>query len=159
MPGNVALRPATEADCELLFAWANDPATRAMSFKTAPIEHAEHVAWFTASVADPARRLFIAGDDAGAIGLVRFSLFGEHGAAEVGINLAPERRGQGLALPVLLAATEQARDLGVGLLIARIRPENAASRRAFSRAGYVLRGEEAVGSAAALRYELALRAP
>jgi len=49
MAGPVTLRTASLADCELVFDWANDPVTRAMSFNQAQITRAEHVAWFAAS--------------------------------------------------------------------------------------------------------------
>ncbi|HVJ13820.1 MAG TPA: GNAT family N-acetyltransferase [Polyangiaceae bacterium] len=158
MAGPVTLRTASLADCELVFDWANDPVTRAMSFNQAQITRAEHVAWFAASLDDERRQMFVAEDEAGALALVRFSAY-EHrpDAAEIGINLAPQRRGQGLGRAVLeLASTEAARR-GIRRLIARIRPENAASQRAFQRAGYELRAEEPIGEIVALRYEIDLQ--
>jgi len=57
---------------------------------------------------------------------------------------------------VLELASAQARAFGLRRLVARIRKENAASQRAFQRAGYALVGEEPVGEIVALRYEIEL---
>jgi RimJ/RimL family protein N-acetyltransferase len=157
MSGPVTLRPAGEADCELVFGWANDPATRAMSFNTAAISHEEHLRWFRTSLQGARRLLFIAEDGAGPIGVVRLSIDeDEPHRAEIGINLAPERRGQGRARPVLERASVTAAERGLSRLVARIRPENSASQRAFEGAGYRLAGREAVASGSALRYEIEL---
>ena len=40
------LRPATSADCDQYFEWANDPEVRANSFNQEPIPHDAHVRWF-----------------------------------------------------------------------------------------------------------------
>jgi RimJ/RimL family protein N-acetyltransferase len=151
------LRSARAGDCELVFGWANDPDTRAMSFSRATIAHAEHVAWFTASLESTRRRLFIAEDEQGPLALVRVSVYDRRpDTAEIGINLAPERRGQRLSSVVLERASSEARGRGLQRLVARIRRENTASQRAFQRAGYELVGEEPVGEIVALRYEIDL---
>jgi RimJ/RimL family protein N-acetyltransferase len=41
------LRPATPADCDQYFEWANDPEVRAISFNEQPISYESHVSWFT----------------------------------------------------------------------------------------------------------------
>ena len=88
---------------------------------------------------------------------MRLSVFDRRpDAAEIGINLAPERRGQRLSSVVLGCASAEARSFGLSRLVARIRQENAASQRAFQRAGYGLVAEEPVGEIVALRYEIDL---
>ena len=59
--------------------------------------------------------------------------------ASCSITVAPKRRGERLARP-LLAAGEQAllaRTIGPVEAVAAIRTDNAASRRLFARAGYL----------------------
>jgi RimJ/RimL family protein N-acetyltransferase len=69
------------------------------------------------------------------VGVVRFD--GRGGEAEVHIIIAPEARGRGVAARALGAACEHAsREMGYALIIARIKEDNAASRRAFARAGF-----------------------
>lgn len=133
----VTLRPALPEDVELVFRWANDPATRAASFKPAPIAHAEHVAWFEAQLARPDRHLRIATREGVPFGFLRLDRDAD--AADrctLSVNLAPEARGCGLGARALRAATTEAGRLGFRAITALVRPENEASVRAFLRAGY-----------------------
>jgi RimJ/RimL family protein N-acetyltransferase len=150
---DVTLRPATAADAEITFRWANDPETRAASFRSAAIERGEHERWLLRSLAGTERVLFIAERQGLPVGVLRLdrSLAGQ---AEIGITVAPEQRGQGLALQVLLAGIERARELGIERLVARIRPDNERSVRSFARAGFCRAEREAVHGQPALRYEL-----
>lgn len=152
MSARLRLRPAQEEDRDLIFAWANDPQTRAASFQRDPIDHATHCAWFVASLERADRRLFVlmVGDANAA--LLRLDL-GAPGEATVSINLAPDWRGQGLGAPALALLEAEARGLGARRLIAYIRAENAASLRAFARAGYHPARQEPVQGQDAWRYE------
>jgi RimJ/RimL family protein N-acetyltransferase len=127
-----------------------------MSFSTAPISAEAHARWFEKALSGQARRLFIAESDGAALGVLRLDFrIEERRTAEVGINLAESARGRGLAVPALAALSREARSLGVSKLVARIKPENAASRRAFERAGYSRIADAAHGDDI-LRYELSL---
>jgi len=164
---NVRLRPATQKDLERTFAWANDPDTRTASFRSALIERTVHQLWLSSSLERPDRKLWIAELDGEPIAVLRLDI-GEGGSvgsgsdagawAEVGLNLAPERRGQGLSSAVLAAGLCAARELGLTHLVARIRPSNERSIRCFQRAGFRAAGQEQVAGQAALRYELELPA-
>jgi len=171
---NLRLRPATQKDLERTFAWANDPDTRTASFRSALIERTVHQLWLSSSLERPDRKLWIAELDGEPIAVLRLDLCegacgegagassagaSDAGAwAEVGLNLAPERRGQGLSGAVLAAGLRAARDLGLTRLVARIRPSNERSIRCFTRAGFRAAGQEQVAGQAALRYELDLPA-
>ncbi len=121
------LRPATLDDARRLFEWRNDPVTRAMSVHRDPVAWDDHLAWLEASLANPLRRILIA-EDGVPLGTVRLD---RDIRTEVSITLAPSARGHGRAAPILRLATE-----GRGPFIARIRPDNPASRRAFEAAGF-----------------------
>ena len=90
------LRPAVESDRDLVFVWANDPLTRAMSFSSEPISATDHARWFAKALAGHGRRLFVAESDGAPLGVLRldFSTEARH-SAEVGINLAESARGRG----------------------------------------------------------------
>ena len=152
----VEVRPATTADAALLLTWANDPDTRAASFHTAPIAPDEHAAWLARSLTLPTRRLFIGMVGAEPVGHVRLDA-GDVGEAEVGISIAPERRGQGLGAGLLAAGIEAGRcdpELAVGRFVARVRTGNEASIRLFEGAGFVLRETGRCDGAPCLIYEL-----
>ncbi len=145
------IRPAAEADCGLLFDWANDPRVREMSFSAAEMRYETHEAWFASKLADPGSRLYVVSDRAGGpVGLVRFEL-DERGRWELGVIVAPGRRGQGLAWRVIEAGCGALREEFGGVAIrARTRPENRPFIRAAGRAGFavqgpvLVRGQEAV---------------
>lgn len=141
----ITVRRATEQDSEDLFAWRNDPVTRAASVSIDPVSWAEHSDWFAASLANRARWLFIvmlsdAGEPDAKIGMCRFDVQPDGASAEVSINLNPDFRGRGLAGEVLRMAIQEFRR-GVSpelALTATIRPANQASISVFERAGFRL---------------------
>ncbi len=129
------VRPATDADSELLLAWRNDPRTRAWSRTTDVVAAADHRDWLARVLVDPDRRLFVAEYGGRPVGTVRFDR--ESGRTwEVSITVAPEARGRGLAVPVLLAAERAADADAVATIRANVHRDNAASRALFRRAGY-----------------------
>jgi UDP-2,4-diacetamido-2,4,6-trideoxy-beta-L-altropyranose hydrolase len=131
----LTLRPVERRDAERLFAWANDPATRAASFESGPIEWATHLAWLERRLQDPATHMWIALDGAEPIGVVRFAL--EKGGATISLVIAPERRGAGWG-PALIAraSRELFRDAAIERIHAFIKPANTASLTAFLHADY-----------------------
>jgi RimJ/RimL family protein N-acetyltransferase len=133
----VTLREATTTDARLLFEWRNDPGTRAASLDSQPLAWEEHVAWLKRVVADPRRALYVAVDDRGPLGTARLDA-GEDDHATISITIAPERRGEGLATPLIAAACARAG----GPVVAIVKPENARSVRAFERAGFRRTGTE-----------------
>jgi RimJ/RimL family protein N-acetyltransferase len=139
--GRLSLRPAAPDDLERTFAWAIDPGTRAGSFDTRPIDRQAHEAWFARAL-EGERRLFIAELDGRAVGLFRLDPPPDETAdAEVGITVAPDARGAGLAPAILEAGARLGRDLGATRLLAQIRADNGASIHAFERAAYECDGE------------------
>lgn len=136
VPAGLALRAATSEDAERLLRWRNDPATRAASFNEDEVSSGEHRAWMARTLADPGRRLFVATAGDVPVGQLRLDRLPD-GDLEVHIVLAPEARGRGLAAPLLtLVIRDHARTLASTRVLARVRPSNEPSRRAFLRAGF-----------------------
>jgi RimJ/RimL family protein N-acetyltransferase len=131
----IALRRATAADADRLLEWRNDPATRAASFSTGEVDRDTHLAWLERRLADPMTVLNVLTVDGEPAGQLRLELAPD-GSAEVSIGLAPAVRGRGLAAPALGLIEPLAREHGAGRLIAKVRPTNEPSLRAFRRAGY-----------------------
>ena len=104
-------RPATLHDARQLWQWRNDPATRAGSRSSAEVAWDDHLGWLTASLTRTDRILLVVEDGDGPVGTVRWDLVpepeGERAGShdwEVSITVAPQRRGQSLARPLLRAA-------------------------------------------------------
>lgn len=138
----LTLRPIGPTDRDLLLGWANDPATRAASFHPAPIDPATHAAWFERRLGERDGRIWIGLVDGRPVGQVRVDRVAP-GRGEVGISVAPEARGRGIARLLLRAGIDAAAgELDVGTLLALVRPENVASMRLFSSAGFRPAGED-----------------
>jgi len=154
--GNAGLvtRPATLDDAQPLWEWRNDPGTRAASRHGETVPWTDHLAWLRSSLARTDRLLFVVDDGDGPVGTVRWDL--EHnnlehnileqdveGEWEVSVTVAPDRRGQSLARPLLrageLALSGVARSSAsrVTAYLAVVHVDNLASVRLFETSGYL----------------------
>jgi len=148
----VRMRPATEKDRELVYVWANDPLTRAMSFRQDPITRDQHVLWFEKALMEKGVTLLIAERLVDGhwvpCGNVRFD-----GEGEIHVLVAPEHRHQGLAALLISAALRYAGDrLSLDRVTAHIKEENDASIRAFEKAGFLFVRKTAVRDEPCLEY-------
>jgi RimJ/RimL family protein N-acetyltransferase len=153
MGSGIRLRPAAEADCRLLWEWANEPGVRASAFSQQPIGWDEHTAWFRAQLADAACMILI-GEDAGGrpIGQVRMHRQTSC-EAEIDVSVARDFRGAGYgSLLIDTAVREAAASAGITRVRAFIRRENGASARAFENAGFRRVGEKQVKGNLAVHY-------
>jgi RimJ/RimL family protein N-acetyltransferase len=135
----------------LLWEWANDASVRATAFHPEPIPWERHVQWFTARRGDSGCRMHIITDEAGSpLGQLRIDVHGE--SAEVHLSVAAPHRGQGIGAAALREACALMSTLApAAIVVARVRPENAASLRAFEKVGFIQRGVEVVNGRSAIR--------
>jgi UDP-2,4-diacetamido-2,4,6-trideoxy-beta-L-altropyranose hydrolase len=148
----IRFRHATQDDCKLLWAWANDPVTRENSFRPANIYWNEHRDWFDKTLAKHGSIIFIAEEAQIPVAVIRVEEKNP-GVGEISITVSPEARGFGLAHHFIRECTKQvARELNLREVNAFIKPENRASRRVFEIAGYILAETTQIGGFNALRY-------
>jgi len=76
----MGVRPATDADRELVRGWRNHPQVRQASLTTHEIGPAEHARWWSAALSRPDRRIVIYLHDGVPAGVVIFDLDGQDGA-------------------------------------------------------------------------------
>ncbi|MDD3828051.1 MAG: UDP-2,4-diacetamido-2,4,6-trideoxy-beta-L-altropyranose hydrolase [Anaerolineae bacterium] len=147
----VRVRPAEQADVRLVFEWANDPLTRAMSFHPEPISWAEHERWFRRAMSTAALLFLIVEVEEGEAWTpccqVRIDQDGT-----VSISIAPGYRSRGLAVPALRAAMVHSRQRGRRELKAFIKPENERSQKIFCQAGFEPVGEAEISGQRCLAY-------
>lgn len=144
----IKIRPAHSGDSDKLFAWRNDPVTQANSHSTAPVPQDAHARWMMMNVLQgyPAHCVLIAEADFGQVGVVRFDSRKSDGMHyEVGITIAPEHRGKGLASSVLSEACDYMSEFTIH---AEVKKENLPSRKLFERCGF----EEVARSSGYLNY-------
>ena len=127
------LRLAEMADRDLLFAWRNDPLTRANSRFTAEVPYGHHVQWLAETLAARQVRLFVGEVDGLLVGTSRLDLSSHD--SEVSITVAPEHRGEGYARP-LLALTLEHRPMELPT-VAQIEVTNTPSLVTFLKEGFV----------------------
>lgn len=140
LPGgsDIVLRPATHADAALLLEWRNDPEAVRFSLTGRTVGASPHASWLAARLAGNTPRLWIAEEGRDPVGQVRVDLDGATGT--VSIAVAPAHRGKGVGTGILHALlVEMEADPEVGTLQATVHADNAASLRAFERAGFQAR--------------------
>jgi RimJ/RimL family protein N-acetyltransferase len=154
LSGNLRLRQIEEKDCRLLWEWANDPEVRAVSFSPKPIPWDQHLQWFHSKLADPNALLYLVTDlEDAPVGEVRYQREGTR--AVVSICLGPEFRGKGYGNTILKMATEELfRSTQVKKIDAYVKPENEASLRLFTSAGFTLGATGQVGGQRAVHLVL-----
>ena len=136
------LRKATENDVDILFKWANDEVVRKNSFCTEKIKYEDHLAWFDKLLKDSNRmQLILEQNDEGQINLIgqiRLSLEENGTQAEIGYSVDSSYRGMGYGKQMLrMAAAELQREYPkISRLIAKVKPNNVASYKAFIDTGF-----------------------
>ena len=150
MDRELRLRHARENDCRLLFDWANDPVTRAVSFHPAPISWQEHTSWFAERLRDSQSVLYIGETEAGAaVGQVRFQIRGER--AMLSVSVAPDFRGAGWGAALIsFSMRALIREHAVNRIDAQVKPSNEASVRLFRKSGFRQLGTETITGQPAL---------
>jgi deoxyribonuclease IV len=161
----ICFRKANKEDCRDTFEWRTDPETMKMCFSKEEIPFETHAKWFHDSLSNPKRTILIAENEEGEkIGQLRFDdvnegtsddFAGEESAAEIGIVVAPESRGKGVGTELLNEGCKHFLEgSDKNMIIARIRNENIASTKAFTRAGFVKTKEIESGIQMELRREM-----
>lgn len=151
---NLGLRRVEEADCRLLWEWANEPEVRSASFSSAPIPWCEHREWFTKKLGDERILMLIATDEQGVpVGQVRFERTNNR-EADIDISITPERRGSGLGARLIEKAVQAAfEQTDLVRVHGVVKAGNRASAKAFERAGFRNVGATYVKGNAAVYYE------
>jgi UDP-2,4-diacetamido-2,4,6-trideoxy-beta-L-altropyranose hydrolase len=132
----VRVRPATEADAEMLRHWRNQPEVRAASRNKGEIAAAGHLAWVRRVLSSPAHDLLV-GEYAGQpIGSVRFDVAADEAEVSIYMGPQPEARGLGLALLQAAQAWLKERRPQVLRVRAEVLGDNQASHHLFAACGY-----------------------
>lgn len=143
----LSCREVVPADRDLLLRWANDARVRAAAFDPAPISSGDHERWFAAKLADAGTHMVIVSHRGEPIGQARFEATRDGSGDEIDVSIARQHRGRGWAAPLLVAATAWRfeRDDSPTSLVARVKADNLASRRAFESAGFRDQGDRSDG--------------
>lgn len=137
------IRRATESDSKAIWEWRNDPLSRRMFVSQNEVSWDEHTHWFSQSLVNPNRYLFVGFLlTQERVGVCRFDVDATGKRAEVSINLNPAMRGKKYAAPFLSQAIHQLWETHSIELTAKVRKDNSASLKCFVRCGFVLERED-----------------
>ena len=141
------LRRTVETDCAVFWEWANDPETRAASFRSNGISWEDHAQWFRTKLADPKAILYTATKEGLLVGELRYQIEGKR--ALLSISMGARFRGCGWGQKILTVGTERLfEDSEVEFIDAYVKPANQASLKLFAGAGFlrtpaeVIQGQE-----------------
>lgn len=134
---HLRLRRARREDCDLLYAWVNDEAVRRNAFNTRMIEYEDHVRWFKDKLSRRDNIIFICDLEKIPIGQIRVD-FQDNNTGLISYSIAEGFRGRGYGTELLKLIAEKIKKYRpeIKVLTGKVKRENAASRKAFEKAGY-----------------------
>jgi RimJ/RimL family protein N-acetyltransferase len=132
----VTLRPAVLHDAALLYAWRVDGDTARQSVAPPPASLEDHSEWLAVQLRDPRVALYVAHDDERGcdVGTLRIDRR-QSGEMELSITVAPEQRGRGYSHDLIACGIRAAGDIRI---VARVKPDNVRSLRAFRALGFTV---------------------
>jgi RimJ/RimL family protein N-acetyltransferase len=135
MQSELTCRRAVAGDCDLYFAWANDPITRCMAFNKEPIPYENHCKWFSCKIESKSAALYIFYSKEIPVGQVRFEINGNE--AEIDISIDKCHRGNGLGTKMLNLAIFWFSIENPGITpVSEVLSENVASQRMFEKCSF-----------------------
>ena len=130
----IKLHEATMNDAARLYAWRMDPSTAEFSFHGPPTTFKGHCEWLEKKLAQrPQVRIWIAVDTerTATVGTVRLERHND--TEEISLIVDPRQRGRGYAYFLIQQGAAQR---SVERVVARVKPHNYASLRAFWSLGF-----------------------
>ena len=130
------IRNVNSKDCDLIFKWRNDKVTREMFINSDKITYQKHLQWFTETLDNPLKYLYIGEIKEKKIGICRFDINKEKVSSDVSININPDIRGKGIGKKLLTAAIENFEIVSQLELTAQLKINNHASKKIFEYANF-----------------------
>ena len=130
------VRHAKIEDSLDIFKWRNDRLTRSMFIHSDLVEWEEHAEWFQSGLSDHNKVILVGEDELGKIGVVRIDYDYRKQLGDISINLNPIRRKQRLSSVLLDKSIYLAKPPSAIKLVAKIKQNNSASIRCFSKSGF-----------------------
>ena len=138
-PESVQLRPATRADCDLIFGWRNLPEIVELGSLSREVTLDEHTRWFQSSLVSKDRRIYIIESAGKPVGQIRFDHAGDH-IWELSMYLIPGHTGAGLGSPALHEGCRLMwEEHGALTIQVRVRTDNPRSKVFFIKGGFTPR--------------------
>lgn len=136
--GYLTLKPAGAEDCELIFAWANDPETRKQSFTTEAIPWETHKKWYADCLQREDRKLFICYHGETPIGQFRIDVDSQR-EVTISYSIAKGYRGRGYGVEMIREGQRLIEKIlpQIRTVRAEVKMGNEPSRKMLQKNGYV----------------------
>jgi UDP-2,4-diacetamido-2,4,6-trideoxy-beta-L-altropyranose hydrolase len=151
MTQNRFYRLINTKDKELIYHWSNDIITRESSFNSKSITLDEHSEWFKKKIIALNSWYFICEIDGMPAAIIRFDI--DTNETTIGINIAPNFRGKGLASLFLTESSLLYFKKNSNVLLAFIKKSNIPSIKSFEKAGFLLDSETSINNTEAFLYK------
>lgn len=130
------LRPVEKKDYEKILEWRNDPDVRIYSLTQHFISIDEHIKYWDDFLKNETNYAFLVVHDDKEIGVLKLKNINKT-TYELDIFLSKHSRNKGLGPQILEITKEIAIQKGIKKLIAKIRYDNEASKKAFEKVGFL----------------------
>ena len=136
---SIILKEASEQDVLLYFDWVNETAVRENSFDEKPISIEQHRSWFLTKIKDPNSSMMVAYFNEEAIGQIRFDQT-DKDVYEIDFSVTKNCRGLGIGSEIIKIGVDDFIKKRAGFLkiIAKVKKENAPSKKVFIKSGFKL---------------------
>tara|TARA_B100000575_G_C22974994_1_gene562764 strand:+ start:132 stop:581 length:450 start_codon:yes stop_codon:yes gene_type:complete len=131
------IRTAQKEDSLDILNWRNDYKSYTMSLSNKKVGIKEHEEWFSNSLNDPNKKIFIGLIENVKIGVCRFDYYKDQNFSEVSINLNPAVRGRRYSYKFLSDSIKIYKKINSSILRASINKENIASIKIFEKCNFV----------------------
>ena len=131
----LTLRPVKKKDYETILEWRNDSDVRINSLTQHIISIDEHIEYWNDFLKNETNFAFIAIHDNNDIGVLKLKNI-DKATYEIDIFLSKSYRNRGLGSQVLKIAKDVALKKGIKKLVAKIKYDNEASKKAFEKVGF-----------------------
>lgn len=128
------VRNANIHDCKIVYEWRNDKVTREMFFDNKFVSYEKHIEWYSNTLSDPFKFMYIGELEGDQIGVCRFDQ--RNKKFKISININPKKRGMGLGKIFLNKAIDYFFIENDGDLIAEVKINNIASNKLFKSVGF-----------------------
>jgi len=136
---NILIKFANSKDAKEVWKWRNDITTRSMFVTSNYINWNSHLKWYQKVLANKNIYFFVGWVKNKKIGTTRFDCYNNKKIAKVSINLNPEMRNKKLSHKFLLKSMKKFRKYSKFNLTAKIKKNNFASIKCFTKCGFNFR--------------------
>jgi len=134
----ISVRLAKNDDVDKIYSWRNHESTRQFFFDSKPISYESHKRWFSKSLRNENRLIYLISFKEELVGVVRFDRVDNTNTWEIDIFLDPAQYGKGYAAAGLeVAISSLCIEMKEPIkLIAKVVPENSSSKKLFEKIGF-----------------------